>query len=324
MKKFIYLLTTLTAFFLLTACATQSPVAPSQSTAEVTLIPYATTTSTPSITPTPLDQPTQTPRPTITPTPRIYEIRAEDTLLSIAYYYGVTLEELQAANPDVNPSLMKIGATLVIPPAREATGTVAAPTPTPFPATRGEINCLPSATNGLHCFFLVANNLKNSAANLTGEFRILDVNGEVVTSHLVALPLKLLAPGARIPFYTYFTSTPAEGQTILFNLLTATKAQETDTGVFPLKVLLGESTIAGDGSSANISGTIELENDEVEFNRITIVAVAYDSMDNVVGLRRIEEDVAVTAGSTRPFTIAVFSSGGEIVTVEVYTEAENN
>jgi len=323
MKKLVLLILTLTGIFLLASCSTESPTATTQATGEYRLTPYHTATSTPTITPTPLDQPTQTPKPTITPTPRIYEVSANDTLLTIAYYYGITLEELQTANPDINPSLMAIGTRLVIPPAREATGTASAPTPTPFAVTLSGIECLPSATSGLHCFVLVENDRKNPATNLSGEFSLLDSNGEIVATRVVALPLKLLEPGARLPFYTYFDPALAENRTIAFNLLTATRADAANTATFPLVVEIEESQVAGGGSSAVVSGSAVLENVDAAVNRITLVAVAFDANGDVVGMRRIEQEAALTAGAPYPFTIEVFSTGGEIATVEVSAEAEN-
>lgn len=36
-------------------------------------------------------------------------------MFSIALYYGITLDELKAANPEVNPNAMSLGTVLLIP-----------------------------------------------------------------------------------------------------------------------------------------------------------------------------------------------------------------
>ena len=66
-----------------------------------------------------------------------------------------------------------------------------------------------------------------------------------------------------------------------------------------------------------------LEIVDAEVSRVTLVAVAFDSNGNVVGMRRVEQEAALTAGAPYPFAIEVFSTGGVIATVEVYAEAEN-
>lgn len=323
MKKLLFILMICGLIPLLVACSAASPTETSQADGESHLTPYQTATLTPTITPTPLDQPTQTPKPTITPTPRIYEVRAGDQLLGIAYAFGITLEDLQAANPDVNPSLMSIGTRLVIPPPRGITPTVAAPTPTPFDVTVGELDCLPSSTGGLHCFTLVVNERKNAATNLSGEFSLVDASGETVVTRLVALPLTHLESGAKLPFYTYFDRSLVEGRTVRFNLLTATRVKADDLRAYPLTVQLDTTLIAENANSATLNGTVMLAGSEIEINQVTLVAVAYDASGNVIGMRRVEEQASLAAGMTRPFNIQVFSIGGKIDTVEIFAEGEN-
>ena len=74
--------------------------------------PDATLVPTPTLTPTP----TQTPK-----APIIYVIEPGDSLLTIADRYGVTLDDIMAANPDIDPRRMAVGQELEIPqPGSEA------------------------------------------------------------------------------------------------------------------------------------------------------------------------------------------------------------
>jgi LysM repeat protein len=89
-----------------------------------------TPTSVPSATPSPTLTPslTPTPRPTLTSTPLpplTYQVQPGDTLSGIAAQYGLTVEDILALNPDVNPEALQVGYVLLIP-----SGTVT-PTPTP-------------------------------------------------------------------------------------------------------------------------------------------------------------------------------------------------
>lgn len=60
-----------------------------------------------------------------------YTIQSGDTLASIASEFGLTLEDLRAANPDVDPGALHAGEVIKLPP---AAGSPAPPTPTEEPA----------------------------------------------------------------------------------------------------------------------------------------------------------------------------------------------
>ena len=64
--------------------------------------------------------PVATPSPTITPvpepTPQVYVIKEKDTLSKVANRFGIGLDELLAANPDIkNPDKISVGQSIIIP-----------------------------------------------------------------------------------------------------------------------------------------------------------------------------------------------------------------
>ncbi len=76
-------------------------------------------------TPLPAEPPaTDTPGPTNTPSSlgSTYTVQAGDIPETIAAQFGITVEELLAANPDVDPNNLQIGQVLIIPPAATPTG----------------------------------------------------------------------------------------------------------------------------------------------------------------------------------------------------------
>ncbi|MDP2953035.1 MAG: LysM peptidoglycan-binding domain-containing protein, partial [Chloroflexota bacterium] len=80
----------------------------------------AAQTATPTVAPPP--SPTATPSPTLalptptpTPTSTTYIVKEGDTLITIAEAFGITLGELQAANPTVSPVSLQLKQELVIP-----------------------------------------------------------------------------------------------------------------------------------------------------------------------------------------------------------------
>jgi LysM repeat protein len=75
------------------------------------------------------------PTPVPAPTPQIYTIKAGDALGRIARRFGLTLEQLQAANPDIkDPNRIKVGDKIVI------------PTPPPDEVSGGSPSAAPSAS----------------------------------------------------------------------------------------------------------------------------------------------------------------------------------
>ena len=99
--------------------------------------PTATPTDTPLVTDTPIPSPTPTPSPSLPPTPlyRTYKVQRGDTPAYIASQFGITAEELMAANGITNPSALQVGQELIIPHPPTATATL---TPTSLPTATPE------------------------------------------------------------------------------------------------------------------------------------------------------------------------------------------
>ena len=96
-------------------CTPIDPIGSPTPVSERFLTPYLTITSSP--TPEDEDSPTgSTPIPSEIPlptaTPVIYTVVANDTLTGIAFRYSLSLEDLIAANPGLDPNFLTIGLTL--------------------------------------------------------------------------------------------------------------------------------------------------------------------------------------------------------------------
>jgi LysM repeat protein len=74
----------------------------------------------------PAPEPTNTSEPAPTPTPsslgQTYVVKSGDIPETIAAQFGITVAELLAANPGVNPNNLQVGQVLIIPPAAAPTG----------------------------------------------------------------------------------------------------------------------------------------------------------------------------------------------------------
>jgi LysM repeat protein len=86
----------------------------------------ATTTPVPLPTPEPTDIFVESPEPSLEPLPeeptpsaevagQRYKVKKGDTMWAISQEFGVSLADLKAANPDVDPQRMAIGTILIIP-----------------------------------------------------------------------------------------------------------------------------------------------------------------------------------------------------------------
>ena len=103
------------ALVTLTACGEVITPQPTvASSPDGTSLPVSTPTLRPTAT-APLVPPAATVTPTITPTPIIHVVQEGDTLLSIAFQYGVSLQALQTTNGIENPQFLRVGQGLIIP-----------------------------------------------------------------------------------------------------------------------------------------------------------------------------------------------------------------
>jgi LysM repeat protein len=120
--------------------------------------------------------------PTATATPVTYVVQEGETMLGIAIAFGVSLENLQAANPEVNPRFLSIGTVLIIPPPEggfAAAATNLAPPP-PAPVEVGEPACYAMPSSGLYCLV---------AAHNPGEAALENVSARVTLAGADGLPM---------------------------------------------------------------------------------------------------------------------------------------
>jgi murein DD-endopeptidase MepM/ murein hydrolase activator NlpD len=302
--------------FLLAACVPQSvdrmplPSSP--------LLPYFTRT--PSATP---EQPAglilsiETPLPS--PTPFVYVVQTGDTMSGIAFKFGVSVDELVAANPDVSPNSMSIGTKLSIP------GTTAKPTgastSTPVPAPVKGIECYPTADQGMWCFVLVYNDLPEVIENLSAQVTLVDAKDQTLASATALSPLNILPPDTSLPLMVFFPPTiPADAHPRA-QLLTGIHLEPDDARYLPAELHNTLAQVDASGRNAQVSGTVFLPEDTQPSNLVWVAAVAYDNAGRVVGVRRWESDAGIAPGGSLGFAFEVSSLAGEIERVEFVVEA---
>ncbi len=321
MKRF-FLASLLPLLFLLAGCKNtglvDTAIVP---TAEIELTRYATETLTPTVTSTPINAPTATLAPTQTPTPRAYAVKDKDTMSVIAFRNGLTLEELKAANPGVDPYLLSVGMTLYIPAPSNVSTTAQAPTPTAVPLSIDSVNCFATATGGSYCFAVMNNTQSFDLGNVSAEFRLTNpVNGEVLTRP-ATLPAARLKTGSTTVLFAYFAPPIFRNPQGNIQLLTASEAGGDVSSQPVLSIEEPSISIAENGLSATINGQVTMDAGSVDAGTVWVTAAVFDSKGAVVGVRRVELADGVKAGAAAPFEMIIYSLSGKIDRVELYTDA---
>ncbi len=256
--------------------------------------------------------PVEATQPPPTATPSTYTVVEGDTFFTIAARHDISLEALQAANPDVNPSLISPGLQILIPAAGSSAPLV--PSPTPAPVAAEGVSCYSSALGELWCFLLVRNDNAVPLENLTGSVRLLDAAGKILSSLDASPPLDVLYPGESMPLIAY-SDDPPENWVATNGQVLSAYALAGGSQYYLSAVLDGaEIAIAENGLSAQATGEITISSG-AKPSTLWVVAAAFDGQGEVVGVRKWESAGDLT------FDLTVYSLGPEISTVELLVEA---
>lgn len=290
----------------------------------------ATNTATPTFNPTGVLTPYQTNTPTVvvptttvvavipmtpapTPTPFLHTLTDDDTMLGIAYKYGITLEELQAANPGVDPHFLSVGKQLIIPINGEIPQVI--PTATPVPVKWDDPICHRAGGGGAWCILTVHNDLAACVENLSAWIGLYSSLGEVIVSQTVYAPLNVLCPGGTIPLMAYFKPPLPNENQVQARLLSGINIAKNDPRYLDVELDADPPSISTDGSQARMIGRVVLPDGSSLPSQVWVLAVAYGSDEIIVGSRKWE-----SAGEME-FDLTVYSLGGRIERVELLAEA---
>lgn len=296
--------------FLIAACA--SAPAPIQNKTNNPLVSYLTIT--PSLTPTPnMLVIVETPIPTSTPF--VYIIKSGDTFSELAEQFKISQDALRAANPDVSPNSMSIGATLLIPDNSSTLTTASTLTPVPVPVT--QTGCHPTADKGLWCFALIQNNTPDILENVSAQITLLDENNNSLASQTAFMPLDIIPPNESLPVYVFFPNTDASAN-MQVQVLSA--MQSSASRYLPATLNNTVAQIDWSGLTAQLSGQVSLPAESTAATQVWIAAVAYDKDGRVVGVKRWGGG-AIQPGGSIPFSLLVSSLGSAIDAVKFVVEA---
>lgn len=306
---------------LLAACAPAAPVptaVPGTPTPAGKLTPYHTATPHPF----PQSTDTPTPLPSPTPTPLIHIISEGEDFFGLAYRYGITVDDIIAANPDINPRAMSVGGELVIPFQAAPDQPASQPAPElPTGLSIASAVCQPMAEGGAWCFAQAANNGEIALELVTGRFTLQDASGGEPLSRPASLPLDVLLSGMTLPLSAYFLAPVPSDFTVSVEVLTALPLADPSARYLPASVDEPLVTYAANGRLETVSGAVQLGDGEGDAALIWLVALAYDANGSLLGVRKLEIQGPLDAGGAVPFQLDVFSGDGPIASVTVMAEA---
>jgi len=238
----------------------------------------------------------------------------------IAEKFGVSLDDLQAANPEVSPNAMSVGQVLHIPSNPDNPSGESTPTPAPFAIQ--QIGCYPTLDQGIWCFVLAHNDSPDFMENLSAQVTLVNADKQTIASQTALLPLNILPPNSSLPLTVYFPPDIPVDVKPQVQVLTAIQLLPDDTRYIPVTVNNTLVQVDADGHGAQVSGLVlSPQGQSSAANQVWVAATAYDEAGHVIGVRRWESNTSLAAGGSLPFEFMLSSIGGRISHVEFAVEA---
>jgi hypothetical protein len=232
----------------------------------------------------------------------------------------VSLDDLLAVNPNVDPNALIIGTQLIVPGKEGETASLQTAA-TPVAVGEVELSCYSTSAGGMWCFWLVQNDSGQPVENLAADIILYDQNGKQIRSETALGPLNLLRKGERMPLVVYFKPPVPDWAEARAVLQTSLPVSNVGQRYLAAKVEEQQVAVSDDGLWAQVTGGVRLEDGEAQASLVWVLATAYDAEGHVVGVRRWENEQGIGAGKKRAFEVNVYSLGPDIDHVELLVEA---
>jgi hypothetical protein len=258
--------------------------------------------------------------PTPTATPVTHVVAEGETLLSIAYDYGISLEALQAANPAVDPHFLSVGTLLVIPPPEgqaAVSATQLAPPP-PAKVVVGVPACHQVPTGPLYCFVEVQNPGTDAIENISARLTLAGADGLPMATAIAYGALDLMPPGGSLPLAAVVEPAPAgDIAAVGVEILTADRVADANAG--RARILdIPEHQAAAAGPRLTVSGQVHNPGD-IPMAETWVAVALYDDAGVVVGYRKVALG-ALASGESRAFSCLAVSVAGAVDRYSILAE----
>jgi LysM repeat protein len=304
----------------LSGCSVPSEVSVAQVTS--TLIPFPSSTVTPTVR-TPVDTPISTPIPPPGPTatPFIHIVQKDDTLLGIAYRYGVSMDEILAANPGIDPRILSIDQEIIIPLTEGDPLTTLLPTATPIPLQLSDVTCYPNLPHSYWCISTLDNSSEVPLEAVSVTISLWDSNNELIDTKKVYSPLNLVPVGAKFPMAANFTDFTGEVAYAMVSPVSAFPGRTVEERFLPITIMLDDIVASENSYAWEVEGRLLFEDSQGRtITRVVILAVGLDEAGQIVGFRKLKLSDELSPGEDLSFKAEIFSLGPPIQSIEVYAE----
>jgi LysM repeat protein len=282
----------------------------------VALTPWLTATHAATQIPAATQTPAAPATPAPTPTPIIHIVAVGETISSIALRYGLDMNAVLAANPEINPNIMIAGSQVIIPAGNAQT--VIGVATEPLALAVSQPDCAPSAEGGWWCFSMVSNPLGQAAANISVTF-IRDA-GETDEEMTVPALLQKIEPGEAVPVLAFFADTQMGKPGVSARLASAVALDQSGLAFLPVDT--SNSIVQINGRLAVVTGEALVIGQPGTTVDVRVAAMAFDADGILVGIRRTEDSRVTLADNMGVrFNLNVYSAKGDISTVIVRAEA---
>jgi LysM repeat protein len=266
----------------------------------------------PRASPTPNKPPVIIASPTASATPVTHVVKAGETLLGIAIQYGVSLDALQAANPNVEARFLSVGTVLIIPPPEGGFAVAATNLAPPPPANvqMSQAACQTLATGGWYCWVEAHNPNEQAIENVSARIILAGSDGLPFASQTAFGALDVVPPKAGVPLAALFAAVPTETVAATeADLLSANIVPDSgasggtvmlEVSAQPAQFVAGEWRVQGQARNPTTQ----------PLGTAAVLLTLYDAQGQVIGFRKMELASGLAAGEVRAFTLGAMALAG--------------
>ncbi len=236
---------------------------------------------------------------------RVAIVRPGDTLLGIALEFGVAVEVLRAANPNVDPRSLQVGQQLIIP--------ISPPNGIPtFPPLIGLVLpvpiCYPLPTERTLCLGEVQNPLPFAAGGVIVRVQLLDRQLNVVGEQHTGLEQTLVLPGMAAPYAVTFALEWEENYQVVTTLLRALERPAALVEHFTPLVVEDEQAIL-EGRRYVLQASVYNPTSKPT-GPVLLVMTVRDALQQIVGYRAVIIAHGLMPGERHPILLEVIPQPG--------------
>jgi LysM repeat protein len=283
----------------------------------VTLTLRKVATRAPSTTPNP-PQPSTAPQsstPDSSSAVQTYAVRPGDTLLGIALDFGLNVNDLQVANPGVDPLALQVGQQLIVPPP----GVAVAVASTPIGLDLEPPTCYDMVTGSTLCLGKIANPYRQPIRQARVQVGLWDAEGGLVAEATTGIEQSGIPPGGVAPYSVILKSRPYDSASAL---LSSAEIAPLPPDLIVLDLI--EETVAISGRHYLVTATLRNRSNS-DTGPLRLVLTLFDQDGKVTGFRVVNTDQGLKAGDRRRIEIeALAQPGTESGSHNLYAEARRS